>query len=114
MDNKIRLDKVRNLFDRITENESYRDIIYNGADLQLVGMNLEEGEDIEKEIHDADQFFYLIQGSLTIKIEYGVQVKTIKMKEGDFYTIPKGAYHYVKNTFDGPSKLFTIYSHKEH
>ena len=92
-------------------NESFRRVLYTGANLQLVVMTLQPGEEIGEETHDdRDQFFRVEDGEGTIVID-GKR----NAVEDDFAVIvPAGALHNVINTGKEPLKLYTIYGPPEH
>ena len=96
---------------RTTENDDFRRVLYTGQNLQLVLMTLQRGEEIGEETHtDRDQFFRFEQGSGAVDID-GVENRV----EEDFAVIvPAGARHNVRNTGNGPLRLYTIYGPPEH
>ena len=100
-----------NIEQRTVENGDFRRVLYTGGHLQLVLMTLQPGEEIGAEVHpDRDQFFRFEEGSGAVYID-GVENKV----EEDFAVIvPAGARHNVRNTGDGPLKLYTIYGPPEH
>ena len=93
------------------ENQDFRRVLYTGKNLQLVLMTLQSGEQIGEEVHeDRDQFFRIEEGSGVIDID-GVE----NAVEDDIAVIvPAGASHNVRNTGEGPLKLYTLYAPPEH
>ncbi len=88
------------------DNEFYRKVLFTGTKLQLVVMNLKQGEDIPEEVHgDIDQF---------IRVEEGSAYEEFTLKDDDVIVIPAGTKHYVKNTGEGELKLYTLYATPEH
>ena len=100
-----------NIEQQTLDNQDFRRVVYTGGHLQLVLMTLQPGDEIGEEVHqDRDQFFRIEEGSGAIDIA-GVANKV----EGDFAVIvPAGARHNVRNTGDGPLRLYTIYGPPEH
>ena len=94
------------------ENENYRKVLFTGAKMQLVIMNLKPGEDIPSEVHETiDQFIRIEEGEALVRINE----KEISLKNDEVVIIPAGSQHYVKNTSSGRNlKLYTIYSPPEH
>ena len=92
-------------------NTDFRRVLYTGANLQLVLMTLQPGEEIGEETHDdRDQFFRIEEGKGAILID-GRRHDV----EDDFAVIvPAGARHNVINTGPAPLKLYTIYGPPEH
>ena len=107
--------KLKGFFSNIekdtVENNSFRNILYTGKNLQLVLMSLKPGESIGEEVHDdEDQFFRIESGSGEIIVnDSKYQVKS------DFSVIiPAGAKHDVINTGEKDLKLYTIYAPPHH
>ena len=92
-------------------NTDFRRVLYTGANLQLVLMTLQPGEEIGEETHDdRDQFFRIEEGKGAISID-GRRHEV----EDDFAVIvPAGARHNVINSGSAPLKLYTIYGPPEH
>jgi mannose-6-phosphate isomerase-like protein (cupin superfamily) len=92
-------------------NEDFRRVLYTGEHQQLVLMTLRPGEEIGSEVHeDRDQFFRFEEGRGAVDID-GVENRV----EQDFAVIvPAGARHNVRNTGDGPLRLYTLYGPPEH
>ena len=92
-------------------NEDFRRVLYTGQNLQLVLMTLQPGDEIGEEVHeDRDQFFRIEEGSGMIDIDG----KANAVEEDFAVIVPAGARHNVRNTGDGPLKLYTIYGPPEH
>jgi mannose-6-phosphate isomerase-like protein (cupin superfamily) len=92
-------------------NADFRHVVYTGANLQLVLMTLQPGDEIGEETHDdRDQFFRIEEGKGVIVIDgrrHDVQ--------DDFAAIvPAGARHNVINSGSTPLKLYTVYGPPEH
>lgn len=94
-----------------TDNSDFRRVLYTGKNLQLVLMTLPEGCDIGAEVHeDRDQFFRFEEGEGQVDIDD----HCYKVGDGDGIVVPAGARHNVRNTGDGPLKLYTLYGPPEH
>jgi mannose-6-phosphate isomerase-like protein (cupin superfamily) len=93
------------------ENNDFRRVLYTGANLQLVLMTLQAGEEIGEEVHeDRDQFFRIEEGEGEILIDGA----TTPVKADDAMIVPAGARHNVTNKGVGPLRLYTLYGPPEH
>ena len=93
------------------ENSDFRRVLYTGQHLQLVVMTLQPGDEIGSEVHeDRDQFFRFEEGSGQVDIDEN----TYDVVDGSGLIVPSGARHNVRNTGDGPLKLYTLYGPPEH
>jgi len=93
------------------ENTDFRRVLYTGANLQLVLMSINPGDEIGSEVHDdIDQFFRIEAGQGDITIDGVVH----KVKADDAVIVPAGARHNVVSTGSEPLKLYTIYGPPEH
>ena len=93
------------------ENSDFRRVLYTGGHLQLVLMSLPPGCDIGAEVHeDRDQFFRFEEGRGQVDIDDN----TYDVVDGSAVIVPAGARHNVRNTGDGPLKLYTLYGPPEH
>ena len=94
-----------------TGNSDFRRVLYTGKNLQLVLMSLPPGCDIGAEVHeDRDQFFRFEEGRGQVDIDDN----TYDVVDGSGVIVPAGARHNVRNTGDGPLKLYTLYGPPEH
>jgi mannose-6-phosphate isomerase-like protein (cupin superfamily) len=94
-----------------TDNGDFRRVLYTGGHIQLVLMSLPPGCDIGSEVHDdRDQFFRFEEGTGEVEIDDN----TYKVEDGTGIVVPSGARHNVRNTGDGPLKLYTLYGPPEH
>lgn len=98
------------LEDVAKENEYFRKVLFTGTHSQLVVMALRPGEEIGEEVHEVDQFIYLVKGKGQAVLAGAVA----PFEEGEALCIPAGKLHNVRNTGDTPMKLFTVYSPPEH
>jgi mannose-6-phosphate isomerase-like protein (cupin superfamily) len=100
-----------NIETETTGNEDFRRVLYTGHNLQLVLMRLPPGCDIGSEVHqDRDQFFRFEEGSGKVDIDDN----SYDVGDGTGIVVPAGARHNVRNTGDGPLKLYTLYAPPEH
>lgn len=101
---------ITNIEKETLDNIDYRRVLYTAKNIQLVLMNLQQGEEIGEEVHTLDQFLRFEQGSAKVvldDIEHTV--------EADYaVVIPAGTKHNVINTGEGELKLYSIYSPPEH
>jgi len=94
-----------------TANRDFRHVLYTGHHLQLVLMTLQPGEEIGAEVHeDRDQFFRFEEGSGAVDIDDN----RYEVTDGSGVIVPAGSRHNVRNTGDGPLKLYTLYGPPEH
>ena len=94
-----------------TDNSDFRRVLYTGGHLQLVLMSLPPGCDIGTEVHeDRDQFFRFEEGRGQVDIDDN----SYDVVDGSGVIVPAGARHNVRNTGDGPLKLYTLYGPPEH
>jgi len=93
------------------DNSDFRRVLYTGSNLQLVLMSLPAGCDIGAEVHeDRDQFFRFEEGQGQVDIDDN----SYDVTDGSAIVVPAGARHNVRNTGDGPLKLYTLYGPPEH
>lgn len=112
-------DLVLDLNQSALRNDAYRHAIITTSKTQLVLMTLKLAEDIGKEIHQEDQFIYIVQGKGTAKLWFktknGKEIEnTYNIYPGISITIPSGTWHNIINSGDIKMKLYTIYSPPEH
>jgi mannose-6-phosphate isomerase-like protein (cupin superfamily) len=92
-------------------NTDFRRVLYTGANLQLVLMTLQPGEEIGEETHDdRDQFFRIEEGKGVIVIDE----KRHEVEDDFAVIVPAGARHNVINSGSTPLKLYTLYGPPEH
>jgi mannose-6-phosphate isomerase-like protein (cupin superfamily) len=92
-------------------NTDFRRVVYTGANLQLVLMTLQPGEEIGAETHDdRDQFFRIEEGEGEIVIDG----RRHKVRDDFAVIVPAGALHNVINSGPKPLKLYTLYGPPEH
>ena len=102
---------VRNIEESTVENSDFRRVLYTGAQMQLVLMALQPGEEIGEEVHDdRDQFFRVEKGEGEVSIDGH---KT-SVRSETAIVVPAGARHNVSNTGTEPLKLYTLYAPPEH
>jgi mannose-6-phosphate isomerase-like protein (cupin superfamily) len=94
------------------ENSDFRRVLYTGAHMQLVLMNLKPGEEIGAEVHEhSDQFFRIESGTGTCTINNTVY----PINSGDVIIAPAGSTHNVVNTDTKlDMKIYTIYAIPNH
>ena len=92
-------------------NSNYRRVLYTAAQLQLVLMTLQPGEEIGEETHeDGTQFIRIESGNGEVWIDGAVT----QIRNGMGIVVPGGAGHNLKNTGEEPLKLYTLYAPPEH
>jgi len=95
-----------------SENANFRQVLYTGADCQLVLMSLLPSEEIGMEVHKrGDQFFRFESGNGKVIIDDTEYV----VADGDAVIVPMGARHNVINTSETDAlKMYTIYAPPHH
>ena len=102
---------VANIEDLTEGNDDFRRVLYTGANLQLVLMAIQPGDEIGAEVHeDRDQFFRVEKGRGEVSIDGNVT----EVKSDDAIIVPAGARHNIVNTGDKPLRLYTLYAPPEH
>lgn len=89
-----------------TDNKDYQKEIYLDEQCQIVMMNIQPGDDIGEETHDADQTTFFVSGTG----EAVLDGKRTKVTPNHLLVIPKGTKHNIVNKGEEPLKLFTIYA----
>jgi mannose-6-phosphate isomerase-like protein (cupin superfamily) len=93
------------------DNSAFRRVLYTGKNMQLVLMTLQPGDEIGSEVHrDRDQFFRFEEGEGRVEIDDN----SYSVADGSGIIVPAGSRHNVRNTGDGPLKLYTLYGPPEH
>lgn len=98
--------------ERLTEcNTDFRRVLYTSANLQLVLMALEPGEEIGSETHAThDQFFRIEKG----KGRFRIGQTKIRVGPGDAFVAPAGVPHNLTNIGKKHLRLYTIYAPPNH
>ncbi len=99
-----------NLHEVAKDNDDFRWVLYTGRYAQLVVMALTEGDDVGEEVHGVDQILYFVKG----EGEAILDGKSRPTEKGGVVAVPAGVRYNIRNTADGPMKLFTIYAPPEH
>jgi len=97
---------VIDLMQEVLNNDFYIRVINTSKRSQLKIMNILPGRNIPAEVHDADQFIYIISGSGIALLNTIVY----QLHEGMSLSIPAGVGHYIENNSDTVLKLFSLYS----
>ncbi len=108
---------VGDIEDATLTNDTFRTVLFTGANLQMTVMCLQPGEEIGVERHDGlDQFIRLEQGSARVLMgESKDDLSEVHEIEDDWAAIiPGGTWHNVVNTGDGELRLYSIYAPPEH
>ena len=96
----------KDMIDTTTKNKFYQKEVYLDDNCQIVMMNIEAGDDIGEETHDADQTTFFVSGEGSAVIDG----HSTKVGPNHMIVIPKGAKHNIINKGSEPLKLFTVYS----
>jgi mannose-6-phosphate isomerase-like protein (cupin superfamily) len=74
-------------------------------------MTLRPGEDIGLEVHDVDQFLYIVDGEGNVILDGVLTV----IGAGSAIVVPAGTEHNIRNTSSSDRMyLFTVYAPPEH
>lgn len=102
---------IGNIEDRTELNQDFRRVLFTGAQMQLVLMTVEPGDELGEEVHpDTDQFFRIEEG----KGEIWIEGKRTPVEEDMAIVVPAGARHNLKNTGHKALKLYTVYAPPQH
>ena len=108
---------ILNLPTAASRNESFRQALWTGNDLQLTVMSIPEGGDVGEEMHEAfDQMLRIEAGVALVRIgeEKGRLRDARRVGEGGVFLIPAGTYHNVVNAGKSPLKLSSVYGPPAH
>ena len=92
------------------KNDDFRRVLYTAKNCQLVLMALKPKEEIGAEVHQADQFFRVEEGSGEVIIA-GVRTA---IRAGIAVVVPGGTEHNIINTGSVSLKLYTLYAPPNH
>jgi mannose-6-phosphate isomerase-like protein (cupin superfamily) len=98
------------LKETVKENERFREVLFTGEHGQLVVMSLKPGEEIGEEVHEVDQFIYVVQGSGKAELDG----EPYEFEKGDAIFVPAGVRHNVISGDEKALKLFTLYAPPQH
>jgi len=98
-------------------NDSFRQALWTGKNLQLTLMSILPNEDVGLEAHsNLDQFIRVEEGQGFVKM--GPTKEDLRfykdIKDDDAILIPANTWHNIVNTADYPMKLYSIYAPTEH
>lgn len=92
-------------------NEHYREVLFTGANIQLVVMTLQSGEEIGLEVHDThDQFFRIEAGQARVVMDGEEK----EVGDGAAIIVPAGTEHNIINVGEETLKLYTLYAPPQH
>jgi mannose-6-phosphate isomerase-like protein (cupin superfamily) len=89
-----------------TDNTFFQKEVYLDENCQIVMMNIQPGDDIGEETHEADQTTFFVSGEGQAVIDG----HRSKVTANHIIVIPEGAKHNIINKGEEPLKLFTVYS----
>jgi mannose-6-phosphate isomerase-like protein (cupin superfamily) len=99
------------------DNDTFRTVLWTGANLQLTVMRLATGEEIGLEVHDhVDQFLRVESGSARVTLGPSAdEVEVAHDVAADWAVIvPAGTWHNVINNGIEELKLYSLYAPAEH
>ncbi len=96
----------------VSENPSFRQVLYTAKHSQLVVMTLKPLEEIGMEVHEENDQFFRFEGGSGKAIIDGNEYE---ISSGDVVIVPSGAHHNIINTSRTDQlKLYTLYSPPHH
>ncbi|MBI2797939.1 cupin domain-containing protein [Candidatus Saccharibacteria bacterium] len=102
---------IQNLKQKTLDNTTFRTVLANGKNTQVVVMDVKPGEDIGKEVHpDNDQVLYLVSGKGTVYLSG----QESEFNPGDCVLVPAGTEHNFTTVGNQPMKIITTYSPPHH
>lgn len=103
---------TENIEELVSNNNSYRKVIFTGKNQQLALMSIQPNDNIPMEIHEEHDQFIRIESGEGIAI---IGNSTYILKNDSAIIIPAGTLHQISNTSSTKQlKLYTIYSPPEH
>lgn len=108
---------VININEVSKQNNSYRDTLWTGSNLQVALMSINVGEDIGLEAHPhVDQFLRVEEGQGIVQMGKSRDNLNFERQVSDDTAIivPAGTWHNVTNTGHVPLKLYSIYAPPNH
>jgi len=102
---------------RTIDNDTFRTVVFTGANTQLTVMSLLPGEEIGREVHEhLDQFLRVEQGRGRLELGRTEEKidETHEVADDWAMIIPAGTWHNVVNVGDDELKLYSLYSPPEH
>ena len=99
------------------DNDTFRTVLWTGANLQLTVMRLATGEEVGIEMHDhLDQFIRVESGSARVTLGPSADEVEIAHDIADDWAIiiPAGTWHNVINNGIEELRLYSIYAPAEH
>jgi mannose-6-phosphate isomerase-like protein (cupin superfamily) len=96
----------KDMVDLATKNTHFQKEAYRDAQIQIVLMHLQPGEDIGMETHRADQTTFIVSG----EGQAVVDGQTTRIGPNHMVVVPKGSEHNFINKGTGPLKLFSVYA----
>lgn len=97
-------------------NDNFRNVLLTTSTMQVVLMNLEPNETIDKEKHDvATQLIRVEYGSCVVTLcnKHGKTKRVVALKQHDVVVIAPNQFHIVTAGLEGV-KILTIYSPPQH
>jgi quercetin dioxygenase-like cupin family protein len=80
-----------------------------GSNLASGVFSLEPGEDLVPDIHDSDEVFFILEGTLTLRDQDGEEDH--QAKAGEMVLIPKGQVHLSSN--QGQETVMVFWAHAD-
>lgn len=99
------------------DNDTYRTVLWTGANLQLTVMCLATGEEVGVEMHDhLDQFVRVESGAARVTLGPSATEVAVAHDIADDWAIciPGGTWHNVINTGTTELRLYSLYAPAEH
>ena len=96
----------KDIVELTARNEFWQKEVFRDSKIQIVLMNIPEGEEIGMETHPADQTTFFVSGEGSAVVDN----HSTKVGPNHLIVIPKGAEHNIINKGKGALKLYSVYA----
>jgi mannose-6-phosphate isomerase-like protein (cupin superfamily) len=96
----------KDIVELTARNEFWQKEVFRDSKIQIVLMNIPEGEEIGMETHPADQTTFFVSGEGSAVVDG----HSTKVGPNHLIVIPKGAEHNIVNKGKGALKLYSVYA----
>jgi mannose-6-phosphate isomerase-like protein (cupin superfamily) len=96
----------KNIIELAGKNKFWQKEVFRDSKIQIVLMNLPDGEEIGMETHPADQTTFFVSGEGSAVVDG----HSTKVGPDHLIVIPKGAEHNIINKGKGALKLYSVYA----
>ena len=96
----------KDIIELAAKNEFWQKEVFRDSKIQIVLMNIPEGEEIGMETHPADQTTFFVSGEGSAVVDG----RSSKVGPNHLIVIQKGAEHNIINKGKGALKLYSVYA----